>query len=87
MKISIITSTYNRLDKLKLTISSVLKQKYNNWEYFIIDDCSTDDSIEYIKNIHDKRIKFISLNENYGQPGAFFHSNVLKEITGDLIIF
>ena len=26
MKISIITSTYNRLDKLKLTISSVLKQ-------------------------------------------------------------
>ena len=38
MKFSIITCTYNRLEKLKININSVINQKYQNYEHFIIDD-------------------------------------------------
>lgn len=87
MKFSIITSTFNRRKKLTKTINSVLKQKYHDWEYYIIDDNSNDDTLEFLKKIKDERIKIISLNDNFGQPGAIFNSNVLNKIIGDLIIF
>ena len=48
--VSIIIPTFNRAYILKDTLESVLAQTYANWECLIIDDGSTDLTIEIIEN-------------------------------------
>jgi teichuronic acid biosynthesis glycosyltransferase TuaG len=70
--ISIITPTYNSSKFISESISSVLAQTYTNWELFIIDDCSKDNTVEIIKSFSnsDSRIKLIELNKNVGAAEA-----------------
>ncbi len=84
MKLSFITCTYNRSQFLSKNIESVLKQNFKNFEHYVIDDGSTDNTETIIKKY--KHIKYIKLNKNYGQPGAMFYSKVLKKINGDYIM-
>lgn len=58
-KFSIIVPNYNNGEWINRTIESVLGQTYDNWEMYIIDDVSTDNSIEVISSYKDKRIKLI----------------------------
>ena len=51
MKISVIIPTYNRAYCIKEAIESVLNQTYRDFELIIVDDGSTDESWEKIKNI------------------------------------
>ena len=66
--ISIVTPCYNSSDFISNTIDSVIKQTYNNWELIIIDDCSTDISVDIIEKhiITDSRIKLFKNNSNSG---------------------
>ena len=64
MKISVITSTYNRANKIKTQIKSILSQTYQNFEYIIVDDNSSDNTFEIINNFKDKRIKTIRNEKN-----------------------
>lgn len=52
--ISIITPVYNRASYLDETITSVIDQDYPNVEYIVLDDGSTDNSLEIIKKYCDK---------------------------------
>ncbi|HBZ1608326.1 TPA: glycosyltransferase, partial [Klebsiella pneumoniae] len=49
--VSVYISTYNRVDKLKRAISSVLNQDYSNVEVIICDDASTDGTQEYMEGL------------------------------------
>src|SRR5208282_5233233 len=42
--VSIVTPFYNTADYLAECIESVLRQTYDNWEYVLLDNCSTDGS-------------------------------------------
>jgi glycosyltransferase involved in cell wall biosynthesis len=84
MKLSFITCTYNRSQLLLKNIESVLQQNFKNFEHYVIDDGSTDDTATVINKY--KHIKYIKLNKNYGQPGAMYYSNVLKKVNGDYIM-
>ena len=66
--VSIITPTYNSEKFISATIQSVQNQTYSNWELIIIDDCSTDKTVEIINNIIklDDRVKLHSLTKNEG---------------------
>lgn len=49
MKISVITVTYNRAAVLKNAIESVLKQKFNDYEYIVVDGASKDNTVDILK--------------------------------------
>lgn len=57
--VSVIMPVYNNDQYVRNAIESVLAQTYNNFEFIIIDDCSTDDSFSVIESYakRDKRIK------------------------------
>lgn len=65
-KISIITTVYNKEIYLNSFICSVQNQNLKDFELIIVDDCSTDRSVEIIKNFQkkDKRIKLIRNKKN-----------------------
>ena len=84
MKFSFITCTYNRSELLEKNINSVLNQKFENYEHFIVDDGSTDNTEKIIRKYN--HIKYIRLKRNYGQPGAMFNSKVLNKISGDYVV-
>ena len=66
--VSIGMSVYNCSKFVEDAIVSVLKQTYTNWELIIVNDGSTDDTLEKIKTFKDGRIKVFSDNENRGLP-------------------
>lgn len=70
--VSIITPTYNASKYVLETIHSVRSQTYQNWEMIIVDDASTDDTVEIVSmEIEiDPRIKLIKLEENSGPAHA-----------------
>ena len=54
--VSIVMVNYNQEKFLKKAIDSVLIQTYKNWELIIVDDGSTDRSVDIIKEYEDDRI-------------------------------
>lgn len=75
--VSVIITTFNRVDKVGNCINSVLEQDYNNLEIIVVDDCSTDNTQEFIKNNYIKKVKYIRHNFNQGVNFASntgFHS-------------
>lgn len=66
--VSIVMSVYNGEKYLKEAIESILNQTYTNFEFIIINDGSSDRSLQKIKNYQkkDKRILLINNHENKG---------------------
>jgi len=68
---SILMANYNNAKYIKEAIKSVISQTYPHWELIIVDDVSTDNSIEKIKPyLKDNRIKLILHEKNIGYGGA-----------------
>jgi glycosyltransferase involved in cell wall biosynthesis len=87
--ISIIIPTFNRADLIGETLDSVLAQTYSNWECIIVDDGSTDNSIEVIQKylISDARFIYFSRPE-YKKKGPSSCRNFgLEKSNGEYIIF
>lgn len=65
-KVTIFTQVYNAGDWLDQCVSSVLSQTYQDFEYLLVDSCSTDGSREKVKMYGEKdsRVKPILLPEN-----------------------
>ncbi|GBU05936.1 glycosyltransferase EpsE [Faecalimonas umbilicata] len=64
--ISVIMGTYNCADTVKNAIDSVVAQTFEDWEFIICDDCSTDNTYHVLKEIAegDKRIKIVRNESN-----------------------
>src|SRR5581483_4652425 len=62
--VSIVTPAYNEEEYLAECIESVLSQTYQNWDYTIVDNCSTDRSLEIARNYaaRDSRIRICENN-------------------------
>lgn len=65
-EVSVVMSVYNGEDYLKKSIDSILKQTYPHFEFIIVNDGSSDHTVEILNNITDPRVKVYHLNENYG---------------------
>lgn len=66
--VTIYIPTYNRLNLLKRAVNSVLEQTYHFIELIIVDDCSTDGTHDYLKELasKDTRVKFFIKDKNSG---------------------
>ena len=61
---------YNGSKFLVEAIDSILNQTFNDFEFLIIDDGSTDQSIDQIKSYDDPRIQLIVNRKNIGQSAT-----------------
>jgi glycosyltransferase involved in cell wall biosynthesis len=85
--VSIIIPTYNRASLITETLYSVLNQTYQNWECIIVDDLSTDQTMELIALITEKDNRFVVVS-NKRWKGACGARNTGVEIaTGSFLIF
>ncbi len=64
--VSIVLPVYNRPSVIQ-TITSVLNQTYEHFELIIIDNASTDNTVDRIRTIQDERINLIINEKNEGQ--------------------
>lgn len=81
--LTIVMPVFNGERYLSAAIDSVLNQTLRDFELLIINDGSSDRSLEIISSFNDERIRLISLDQNRGIP---YCRNVgLKEAKGDFL--
>lgn len=83
--ISIIMPAYNVEKYVGAAIHSVLNQSYKNFELIVVDDCSSDKSIDVINSFTDSRIRVIRLEKNQGV--AFARNLAIAESKGGFLAF
>lgn len=82
-KVSIIVTTYNSAAFIKNCISSLINQTIDNIEIIVVDDASTDNTVEILKKY--SSIKVIELNEN---RGTYHARNIgIQHSSGEFIAF
>jgi glycosyltransferase len=87
MKISIVTPTFNSAKTILDTCKSITSQTYQNFEHIIIDNLSTDGTLELIKNHYkDKNLEdklFVFSEKDFGISDAF--NRGITKATGKII--
>lgn len=81
--ITVFIAVFNAEKYIKETIESVLNQTYKNFELLIIDDGSTDGSLEVISKYNDPRIRFLCNSTNKGI--CYTRQRGLEEASGKYI--
>jgi glycosyltransferase involved in cell wall biosynthesis len=88
MEVDVILPLYQGRRWIGEAIDSVLAQTYPHWHLTIVDDCSPDDTLDYIKEAYkheDARISFLRLAERLGPGGA--RMEAIRRTHGDAIAF
>lgn len=85
--VSVIMSVYNSEKYIAETIKSILKQTYHNFEFIIVDDCSTDNTYSVLEEFQkqDQRIRLIKNDSN--QKQAFSRNKAINLAEGKYIAF
>jgi len=94
-RVSILTTCYNRADFLEEAITSVLAQTFEDFEYIIVDDCSTDGSFEIAQSYatKDRRIRVYQNENNLGdypnrnRAASYARGQYLKYIDSDDVLY
>lgn len=78
-KVSVIVPNYNHAPFLKQRVVNILDQTYRDYELILLDDCSTDDSLNIIKEFQVKnpRIRALINERNSGSPFRQWDRGVL----------
>ena len=85
MKISIIIPVYNEINTIETIINKILKENFYNKEIIVVDDFSSDGTIEKIKKFQNKKdFKILFHKKNMGK-GACIKTS-LPYLTGDYVI-
>ena len=87
VNVSVIIPLYNARDYLKFTIDSVLNQTLEGVEVVVVDDCSTDGSLELCRELYggNERVRIIKQPKNAG-PGAARNTGI-RSASGEYVAF
>ncbi len=79
--VSVVTPVFNGEKYLRQCIESVLAQTYSNWDYAIVDNCSTDKTLEIAQEYagQDPRIRVVSNTLFVGVDAN--HNNAFRQIS------
>ena len=69
-RVSVIVPTYNRSHLIRRAIGSVLDQTYEDFEVIVVDDGSTDNTHDVVKDLDDARIRYIRHERRRGPSAA-----------------
>jgi len=83
-KVSVVIPTYNRAEKVRPTIESVLSQTFTDLEVIVVDDGSSDGTREILGRVYGDRIRYLFQN-NQGVSGA--RNKGITEARGEWIAF
>ena len=83
-EIAIVILNYNGKEWLSKFLPDVIKYKQETCKVIIADNCSTDDSIEFLNNNFSNSVGIISLPENTGYAGGY--NEALKQVNSDYFI-
>lgn len=83
--ISVITPTFNCAQFIRRSYFCLQSQTYNDWEWIVVNDGSTDETIAIFEEIckHDSRVKFFNLEQNQGR--GFARNYAMQKSLGDII--
>ena len=78
-------SVYNGEEFLEESVLSVLNQSYKDFEFVIINDCSTDGSLKILEEFQhkDSRVKILNNNQNLGLTKSL--NKAIKESSGEYV--
>jgi len=86
VKVTIIIPTYNRASVIGRSIESALKQTYQNFEILIIDDGSTDETLDVVTPfLQNPQVRYLRHEQNRGHQAA--RNTGIKNARGDYIAF
>ena len=85
MKLSIIIPCYNESNTIEKIINKVINQKDYDKEIIVIDDFSTDGSIEILKIFDEKKVIKLILN-NLNRGKGYCIKKGIEQATGDIIL-
>lgn len=83
--VSVVLPTFNRLPFLRIAVQSVLDQTYGNWELVIADDGSSRETLRYLEDLADPRIRLVRLPHS-GNPSSVRNA-ALREARGAYVGF
>lgn len=81
--VSIMIPTYNAAGTIRQTLESILRQSYTNMEIVIVDNASTDNTVEIARQYNDLRLKTIVNETNIGAESNF--NKCIELAQGDYI--
>jgi len=81
--ITVLMALYNGGEYLQQSVQSILDQTHSNFEFLIINDCSTDNSLKTLESFNDERIKIHNNAVNIGQTKSL--NMGLKKAAGEYI--
>lgn len=82
-KVTVLMSVYNGEPYLRASIDSILNQTFQDFEFIIIDDASTDSSRKIMESYKDSRIRLLINSRNLGLAASL--NRGLKAAQGDFI--
>jgi glycosyltransferase involved in cell wall biosynthesis len=83
--VSVIIPTYNRAQLLAFAVLSVLNQTYQDFELIVVDDGSSDNTVDVVTGFRDNRIRLIRHSTSKG--GAAARNTGIRSSIGDYLAF
>ena len=86
VRFTVAISAYNIENYVKRAIDSVLNQTFKNYELLVIDDCSTDSTVEVIKQVVGQNAKILQTKKNSGTAAAS-RNIAIEKAQGEYLLF